>query len=317
MAPPARRAVDVTFASADLVLTGTVVLPGPEATTGQRRPAALILPGSGPIDRGGDHKRMPLGVSRALAESLADQGIASLRYDKRGTGSSQGTFLRTGLLDNVDDARAALKALAGQPGVDPERIYVVGHSEGAILATHLGADHGVAGLVLISATATLGKEMLAWQTRQVAGSLPRPVAAILKVLRIDLIKRQARNVEKLEASTDDVLRMDGARLNARWHRELIAYDPAAHLTATTVPVLAVTGAKDLQVDPADLTCIAELVPGDVETVLVPDLTHLLRRDEQEASFARYKKLVRLPVDAEVLDLVAGWVLRKAEARERV
>jgi len=312
MARVTRRAVGVTFTSAGLTLAGTVVLPEPaDGTT--TVPAALILPGSGPIDRDGDHKRLPLGISRALAESLADHGIASLRYDKRGTGSSDGTFLSAGLLDNVADARAALQALAAQPGVDPERVFLVGHSEGAVLASHLGAEPGVAGLVLLSATATRGKEMLAWQTRQLAATLPRPVAAVLRLLRIDIVKRQARNVEKLAASTVDVMRMDGGKINARWHRELIAYDPPVHLSATTVPVLAVTGAKDLQVDPADLERIAELVPGDVETVLVPDLTHLLRRDAQEPSFSHYKKLVRQPVDGEVLERVATWLLRQAEA----
>lgn len=323
MAHVTRRTADVTFPSAGLTLAGTVVLPEPQAGEGTGLaagppalvPAALILPGSGPIDRDGDHRRMPLGISRALAGSLADHGIASLRYDKRGTGSSQGEWLATGLLDNVDDARAALRALASQPGVDPERVFVVGHSEGAILASHLGADPGVAGLVLLSATGTPGKQMLAWQTRQVAGSLPRPVKALLRLLRIDVVGRQARNVEKLEASTTDVVRMDGARLNARWHRELLAYDPRVQLGATTVPVLAITGAKDLQVDPADLERIAQMVPGDVETVLVPDLTHILRRDEQPASLTRYKKLVREPVDAEVLDRVAGWVLRTARAAD--
>lgn len=316
MAHVTRRTADVTFTSAGLTLAGTVVLPEPVAGEGTGSaaapvlvPAALILPGSGPIDRDGDHRRMPLGISRALAESLAEHGIASLRYDRRGTGSSQGEWLSTGLLDNVEDARAALRALAAQPGVDPRRIFVVGHSEGAILASHLGADAGVAGLVLLSATGTPGKEMLAWQTRQVAASLPRPVRALLRLLRVDVVRRQARNVEKLEASTTDVVRMDGARLNARWHRELLAYDPRVQLGATTVPVLAVTGAKDIQVDPADLARIAELVPGDVETVLVPDLTHILRRDDQPASLTRYKKLVRRPVDAEVLDRVALWVLR--------
>lgn len=307
MAHVTRRSLDITFPSAGLTLAGTVVLPEP--ATGV--PAALILPGSGPIDRDGDHRRMPLGISRALAGALADHGIASLRYDKRGTGGSQGEWLTTGLLDNVDDARAALRALAAQPGVDPERVVVVGHSEGAILASHLGADPGVAGLVLLSATGTPGRQMLAWQTRQVAGSLPRPVRALLRLLRIDIVGRQARNVEKLEASTTDVARMDGARVNARWHRELLTYDPRVQLEATTVPVLALTGAKDLQVDPADLGRIAEMVPGDVETVLVPDLTHVLRRDERPASLTRYRKLVREPVDAEVLDRVADWVLRTA------
>ena len=123
MAPATRRASDVTISSAGYTLAGTVVLPGSAAGgtdqaggVDQPFPAALILPGSGPIDRDGDHKRLPLGVSRALAEALADHGIASLRYDKRGTGSSEGEFLPTGLLDKIDKVslrrRAAELALA-------------------------------------------------------------------------------------------------------------------------------------------------------------------------------------------------------------
>lgn len=311
MAPASSPSTDLSFRSGELMLSGTVVRPHP--AEGPPVPAALILPGSGPIDRDGDHKRLPLGISRALADALAEHGMASLRYDKRGTGRSEGEWLRTGLLDNVEDARAALEALAGQPGVDPQRIFVVGHSEGAILATLLSGDPGVAGLVLLSGTATRGKEVLAWQTRQVAASLPRGLATLLRLLRVDVVGRQARNVEKLEATTSEVVRMDGVRMNARWHRDFLAHDPQDHLPGITVPVLAITGAKDLQVDPADLVRIAELVPGDVETVLVPDLTHILRRDQEEASLARYKKLVRDPVDAEVLDRVAHWIARQSVA----
>lgn len=309
MSSSTRRRVDVTFPSARLTLSGTLELPG--APSAGPAPVALILPGSGPIDRDGDHRRLPLGISRALAEALAERGIASLRYDKRGVGRSEGDWLRTGLLDNVDDARAALGMLADRTDVDGRRVFVVGHSEGAVLATHLRDAPGVAGLVLLSGTSTRGKELLSWQTRQLAGSLPRPVAILLRILRLDIVKRQARTVARIEASEEDVMRLDGARTNARWHRELLAYDPVPHLRSTTVPVLALTGAKDLQVDPADLARIAELVPGEVETVLVPDLTHILRRDEQPASFSRYKKLVRQPVDQEVLERVAEWIVSRA------
>lgn len=313
MAQTAFRPTDLTFPSGDLTLAGTLLAPA-VAEHDARLPAALILPGSGPIDRDADHKRMPLGISRALADTLAEHGVVTLRYDKRGTGASEGTYLAAGLLDNVEDARAALRALAARPEVDPERIVVLGHSEGAILAGHLGADPGVAGLALISPTATRGKEMLAWQTKQVVASLPKPVATLLRLLRVDIVARQARNVAKIEASTEDVVRMDGARLNARWHRELLVNDPAEQLAAVRVPVLALTGAKDLQVDPADLPRIAELVPGEVETVLVPDLTHILRRDEEPASLSRYKKLIRRPVDAETMRIVAEWVAATAGRR---
>ena len=65
---------------------------------------------------------------------------------------------------------------------------------------------------------------------------------------------------------------------ARLYREFLGYDPRPDLAAIRVPVLALTGDKDRQVDPGDLDVIARLVPGPVETRRVPELTHILRRD---------------------------------------
>lgn len=307
--PAPERAVTITSAGTDLagVLTLPSVAAGPV-------PAALILPGSGQIDRDGNHRRLPLGISRAIAESLALSGVASLRYDKRGVGESGGDFRSAGLSDTVADARAALEVLRAGPGIDPDRVFLVGHSEGAIVATQLAPDAPVAGVVLISGIAVPAEQMLAWQTRQVAATLPRPVRVLLRLLRQDLVRHQARNVERLRASTGDVERIGLQRVNARWHRELLAFDPRPLLAATRVPVLAVTGAKDLQVDPADLRAMQELVPGETTTHLVPDLTHILRRDPHPPSLSRYRTLAREPVDAEVLRLVTDWVL--ATSREQ-
>ncbi len=309
--------LDLTFSGGGVRLAGTLALP---AAADGPVPAALVLPGSGPIDRDADMKRLRLGISRELAGALAAAGIASLRYDKRGVGASGGDFLHTGLSDNLADGRAALAALAARPEVDPARLLVVGHSEGALLAMALVAgltagpvEATPAGVVLLSPAAVPGKEMLAWQTRQVAATLPWPVKALLRLLRIDLVRKQRANVARLEASTADVLRMGGRRINARWHRELLAFDPAPALARLTLPVLAVTGSKDLQVDPGDLQTLAQLVPGPVETHVIADLTHLLRRDAQVASLSHYRKLLRRPVDAELLRLVTAWAERVTAA----
>jgi hypothetical protein len=71
-------------------------------------------------------------------------------------------------------------------------------------------------------------------------------------------------------------------------------------------VLAVTGSKDLQVDPADLDTLAELVPGPATVQRIPDLTHTLRRQAGPPSLRSYKRELRGPVDAELIDLVVGW-----------
>jgi alpha-beta hydrolase superfamily lysophospholipase len=300
---------DVSFASAGETLAGSLLLPaGPGPF-----PAALLITGSGPLDRNSDHRRLPIGVSRQLAEALATMGIASLRYDKRGVGASTGTFLAAGLTDNVADARAALDTLAGRPEIDPARLFVVGHSEGALIAIALAAqnDAPVAGLVLLAGTARTGAEILRWQVAAITPSLPAPVRTLLRLMRTDLVEKSAKNHERLRRTTTDVVRVQGRRINAKWFREFLDYDPAADLTRLRMPVCALTGGKDLQVDPDDLDRIAALVQGPVDTHRPADVTHLLRREDGPASLRTYKKQVRRPVDPQVVQIVTDWLAAKA------
>ncbi len=70
---------------------------------------------------------------------------------------------------------------------------------------------------------------------------------------------------KIKVTTTDVARIGGAKINARWMREFMTHDPRARLSRITVPVLAITGSKDRQVNPADLDFIERQVQGPVET----------------------------------------------------
>jgi alpha-beta hydrolase superfamily lysophospholipase len=301
--------VDLRFASDAETLAGSLLLPAGAGPF----PAVLLIPGSGPIDRNSDHKRMPLGVTRELAEALTAQGIASLRYDKRGAGASTGSFLTAGLNDNIADAAAALDTLAARPEIDAARLFAVGHSEGALIATALAArdDSPLAGVVLLSASATPGADLLLWQAEQIAPSLPAPVRALLRLFRVDLVKKVAKNHAKVRATTADVVRMGGARVNAKWTREFLDHDPAVDLARLRMPVCAVTGDKDLQVNPDDLDRIAALAGGPVETHRPTDVTHLLRREAGPATLSTYRKQVRRPVEPEVLEIVTGWLVRQA------
>lgn len=123
----------------------------------------LLLAGSGPLDRDGNHKKIPLSVSRDLARVLADAGWASLRFDKRGVGESGGDYLSTGFYDELEDATSALHWLSAQPttagGVVP-----IGHSLGAVFAAEMSSNEpGVVGAALLAYTARTGEETLRWQ----------------------------------------------------------------------------------------------------------------------------------------------------------
>ncbi|WP_214368460.1 alpha/beta hydrolase family protein [Pseudonocardia sp. H11422] len=270
-------------------------------------PAVLLVCGSGPLDRDSNHPRMRLDVSRLLAHALAGAGLASLRYEKRGVGESPGDWREAGLYDNVDDAGAALAALAARPEVDDERVLAAGHSEGALLVTALaGRGAPLAGLVLLSGSATPGEQLLLWQADRIAATLPTPVRGLLRLLRVDLRAKVAKNHTKIKATTTDVARIGLVRTNARWTREFLAHDPRADLARVRVPVLALTGSKDLQVDPADLGQIARLVPGPVRTYLAQDVSHILRVQPGTPSLRKYKTELREPLAPQVVDTVVDW-----------
>jgi hypothetical protein len=138
----ADRARELRFRSGPDTLPATLLLPD---HAGGEVPGALIISGSGPTDRDGNDRQFPhLDTNRNLARALSGDGVASVRYDKLGSGVA-------GLGAHPDpsdvgfdlfarDALDAYRTLARQPGVDPHRLIVVGHSEGGLFALWL-ADH--------------------------------------------------------------------------------------------------------------------------------------------------------------------------------
>jgi pimeloyl-ACP methyl ester carboxylesterase len=296
--------MDVTFYSAGCTLAGTFTeAAGPVA-------AALLITGSGRTDRDSS-ARLPggrtlrIGVDRAVAGALAGARVSTLRYDKRGVGLSDGDYLRAGMDERRADARAALGWLAARTTGLP--LLAVGHSEGAFYAAELAADGAVAGAVLTAAGARPGEQILAWQTAQIATRLPALARAVLRVTRTDSVRSQRKRMDQIKASRADVIRIQGFRVNARWLRDFLAYDPRPVLASITVPVLAVTGEQDVQVPPEDVAVVGELVRGPFEGHVLAGLSHLLRPDPGSAGPRGYQRAVRQPVSPEYLELVTGWV----------
>ncbi len=292
----------ISIPSGDLTLEGTLTVSG--SLPG---PAALLISGSGPIDRNSNAKRLPIDVMGQIATDLAANGIASLRYDKRGVGQSGGDYLSAGFHDNINDARAALKALRARPEIDPDQVVAIGHSEGALIASSLAADEQLAGVALLAGAATNGKAVLQWQAQQVLPTLPKPVKLLMKLLRQDLVRTQTKRLERIESSTDDVIRIQFVKLNAKWFREFMSFEPVAALGRAAVPVLAITGTKDIQVNPADVALMEQAVPTPFTGHLVDDVSHLLRAEPGAASVRTYKKQARRPLDERVTELLTTWV----------
>ena len=295
---------EVRFGSGGIQLAGTY------AEAANPVAAALVITGSGKLNRDSDARWLGIpvlrtGVTRAVAEALTAAGVSTLRYDKRGIGASGGDMATAGMDDVLADARAALSWLASRAGGLP--LLAAGHSEGAWHAAQLAADQAVAGAILLSAGGHPGGEILRWQTDMIAARLPRLTRTVLRATRKDLQGIQRKRLAQIQASRADAIRIQGARVNARWIRDFLVYDPVPVLSQITVPVLAITGGGDVQVPPGDVEVIGRLVQGPFEGHVVGDLSHLLRPDPDSAGPRGYRRAVRQPVSPEVLALITGWV----------
>jgi len=298
------NARDVRFDSGGCSLAGTYT----EAS--QPVAAALLIAGSGKTDRNSDvrlplHQMLRGGITRQICDALAAAHVSTLRYDKRGVGASGGDILTVGMAERSADAQAALGWLASTAAGLP--LIAIGHSEGTYYAAQLAADASVAGAVLLSGAARPGGDVLAWQTAMMASRLPAPAKLILRLMRTDATAAQRKNQARIMASAEDVMRIQGIRINARWVRDFVQYDPRPVLARITVPVLAITGGQDVQVPPDDVEAMRELVHGPFEGHVVGDLSHMLRPDPGSVGPRGYRRATRHPVSPEILDIVTAWV----------
>ncbi|PTR30517.1 hypothetical protein C8K36_102368 [Rhodococcus sp. OK519] len=314
---------EITFTTGDITLHGSLRLPvgsGPDAPA----PAVLLLAGSGPTDRNGDSALLPgsIGTLAFLADLLEKHGYASLRYDKLGSGS---TGLGPYDIEDIGDlgfsvftesARAGLDFLASRAAVDPERVYAVGHSEGALIALALaGSGAAVAGVGLLEPLAVRLLDLLTTQidgqlTAVVAaGQLPVELADELRVALAGAVE-SLRSDATLSDDLPDPLRAAGlVPANARALAEEDALDPrelAGDLPAG-MPVVTSCSAKDIQLSSSDVDALdAALAHTALTSLRMTTANHVLKEIGDDASTgADY--IAPLPWSAEFTDGFEGWL----------
>ncbi len=314
----------VAFPSGNLTLAGTLTVPA-----GGRGPfpAALLIHGSGPVDRDENAPGLKTDIFRQLAEALAASGIASFRFDKRGVGESDGNAASASRADLLDDVRAALDALRAQPEVDGGRIVLIGHSEGAYLAPIVAAeDPAIAGLVLLAGAARSLAEITRWQVEtllRLQGASDEQVSAALaqEDQYLAFVKGSEGewsdySYEKLKQAMPWLTEQAASALVATplslsWLREHYRDDPRVWLRQVSAPVLVINGEKDLQIPSSEANgiqvALAEGKNPEVTIRVLDDLNHFLRH-HPEAPSLTYRHLDE-PVDARVLDAVTTWLKR--------
>ena len=316
---------ELGFVDHGLTFSGTLALP---ETVTEPVPAALIIAGSGPVDRDGNAQGLQMDAYRQLAQALAEAGIASYRYDKRGVGKSGGTASLASRDDLLSDLAAALLALREQPEIDPSRVVLIGHSEGAYLAPAIAAeDESLAGVILLAGAARPLDEITSWQIEallSLQGATEEQIAVALE--------QEDQYIAFVEGSTGEWSDYTVADLQAEmpwmtepganqllstplslsWLRGHYLDEPAETLGRLTMPVLAINGAKDLQVPAEEASRIESILTAagnsDVTGIVLEDLNHLLRHHPEEPNYT-YRHLDE-PVDPRVLGTVIKWILAR-------
>ncbi|MFL6195801.1 MAG: alpha/beta fold hydrolase [Thermoanaerobaculia bacterium] len=292
---------DVTVASGEWALPGTLSLPaGPGPF-----PAVVLVHGSGPNDR--DETVEAAKPFRDLAWGLASRGIAVLRYEKRTRqyGAKAGAVPNfTVQQETIDDALAAAALLRRTERIDPKRVYVLGHSLGAMLIPRIGRqDPQLAGLIAMAAAARPLEDIILEQVTYLMGQ--DGVVSEDEKKQIAGLREQVAKVKALKpGSTGDVL---GAP--ASYWLDLQGYNPAEAAKALKQPLLVLQGGRDYQVTPDNFAAWRQALAGHAGATLkaYPKLNHLFIEGEGQSVPAEYQKPGHV-AEAVIAD-IAGWIKR--------
>lgn len=327
---------DITFENtqANVTLAGTLTLPSKEGNF----PSIILISGSGAQNRNEEiSKHKPFLI---IADHLTRNGIAVLRYDDRGVAKSTGDFRAATTVDFAADAASAVAYLTTRAEINKDKIGLIGHSEGAIVAPMVASNSkDVRFIVLLAGPGIEVRKLLMMQQELIPRSLGASESDVQKsiaisekafqmiatsddrqTLKADLAKLIEENYDDIPAilhppklTKEQVIAIQSDMLSSPWYQDLLNYNPASTLEKVTCPVLALNGGKDIQVTPREnLTAIREaLIKGGNKNVVVkelPNLNHLFQECET-GSLTEYETIEQTfsPV---ALKEMSEWILQQ-------
>jgi uncharacterized protein len=331
--PYSEAEVEFKNESADVTLAGTLTIP----ETHGPHPAVVLISGSGPQDR--DHSLMGHKPFTVVADYLSRRGIAVLRYDDRGTAKSTGKFSEASSEDFADDVSAAVEFLKKHDSIDPEKIGLVGHSEGGLIAPIVANKRDdIAFVCLLAGTGVDGAEITLSQTEAMLKTAGIDEDEIKLVLNInaavidvainskpedDITEAIDKKVDKiLETLSEDIreearkniqqgIKVSMSRLTSRWMRFFLSHDPRTALRQIKCPVLFVIGSKDVQVVPEVNVpevkkALTESGNKDFKIVELEGLNHLFQKCET-GSMDEYL-MIEETFNPEALKTIGDWIV---------
>ncbi len=319
-----------------ITLSGTLTLPSSQG----KFPAVVLIAGSAPYDR--DATQSGHKPFMVLADHLTRNGIAVLRFDKRGVNQSTGTYEAADGRDFADDVLAGVNYLKTRPEINHQQIGLIGHSEGGVLAPMVAVkSKDIAFLVLMAGATVNGKEIMLEQhalNRRADGvseeiiskesSLLNQVYELVKneqevekqiydVLRNYLADRgevkpnfSITGIEINESSLDNII----TRINTPWFRYFLSNEPTFNLKQIKMPIYALYFELDSQVSPKQnmpllFKTLNEAHHPNYTVKELPKHNHMLQSCET-GSIAEYIQSSET-VSPLIMNLVTDWILNQA------
>ena len=278
-------------------LAGTLTLP--KGARAKKPVGAIVtITGSGPQDRDEALGLPGFQPFRQIADVLGRRGIAVLRMDDRGTAASGGSFKGSTSADFAEDVRAGLAYLRTRVEIRANRLGVLGHSEGAVIAPMVAdKEPKLRAIVLLAGVAKPARSALDFQIRN----------GYEHDAKLTPAERQSL-IAAIPAKIDAMMAADP------WMKFFLTYDPAATMRRVKTPVLILTGSRDQQAAPEQVPLMEKAFKEggnkNVTARVLPDLNHLFVHDTDgfPGNYAKLPPPVMMQND--VLQIISDWLIKR-------
>lgn len=274
-------------------LFGTLTVPD----NVKKCPVALLIAGSGPTDRNGNNPMMKNNSLKMLAEALAQNGIASLRYDKRGIGESKpaATAESSLVFENyTEDAKSWINFLKQDKRFT--QLIIIGHSEGSLIGMIASAK--AAKFISIAGAGESADKLL---KNQISSKSNKQIEDMTFPI-IDSLK-SGNQVKKVDPMLNSLFRPSIQPYLISWFK----YDPQIEIKKLTIPVLIIQGNNDLQVDVKDAENLSKASKNS-ELVIIDKMNHIMKTIEgdKQANMESYKN-ENLPISETLINKIVSFI----------
>ncbi len=281
-----------------VIISGTLTLP--ETNVPAPYPIVILIGGSGEQNRDVSNVFPGYSPHKDWAQSLANDGVATFRYDERGVGQSSGNWGQMTIQQHAEDVRVFVQVLGSREDINPEKVFLFGHSEGSMIASLVASDaNDIAGVVHLAGPGWALPKIIEYQSRSMT---PR---GELNDAQYEQAVKEAQH--KFVSYVQKIPNLSSS----------LEMDPTELIGKTKSPILIVQGAKDVQIMPEQALNLAQgaLQAGnmDVTIKLFPKLNHLLVPAAQTPG--DYQSLTDLTVSSSLMSFVADWVLTVAQSND--